>query len=105
MIPRRVRDGMGGRISRINRGHCKGEEATLWRGTLCLIYTKVLCLWKEEPKMKLQQEAGDKGSEQRGIDGWLQRKKAGESGNMSMSLNGSSTLAVQQYYRSGCWMS
>lgn len=46
--------------------------------------------------MKLQQEAGDKGSEQRGIDGWLRRKKVGESVNMSMSLNGSSTLAVQQ---------
>jgi len=43
----------------------------VWRGALCLIYTKVLCLWGEVLKTKLQQEAGDKGLEQpeHGIDG------------------------------------
>jgi len=90
------------RTSRNNQGNRKGEEVTVWRGALCLIYTKVLCLWGEVLKTKLQQEAGDKGSEQpeRGIDGPLQRKKVCESGNMSTltqligrgTQNGSSTV-------------
>ena len=59
-LARGVKGGMSGRISRNNLGHCKGEEVTLWRGALCLIYTKVLCLWREDLKTvtKLQQEAG-----------------------------------------------
>jgi len=33
------------RTSRNNQGSRKGEEVTVWRGALCLIYTKVLCLF------------------------------------------------------------
>jgi hypothetical protein len=45
-IRRGVRGGMSGRTSGRNlghSGHCKGEEMTLWRGALCLIYSKVQC--------------------------------------------------------------
>ena len=61
LIPR-VRDRISERISRNILGHCKGEGMMFWRGALCIIYTKVLCLRRnsEGLKMELQPAAGSR---------------------------------------------